>query len=95
MNIPIFLLFTTLALLFRTPSAAGVPNWALTSAVKTGTNSLFTTIKPAGTTQSFNINYPSGSFSGITTPYLVYGLQKYRGTSFHSQPLTTSSRSPS
>lgn len=81
MKITIFLLFTTIALLLGTPSAVGVPSWSLTSAVKTGTNSLFTTVKLAGTTHSFNINYPSGSFAGLTSPYLVYGIQRYRGTS--------------
>lgn len=95
MSIKIFLFLTTISLLLGAPSAAGVPNWALTSAVKTGTNSLFTTIKPAGTTQSFNINYPSGVFGGLTTPYLIYGIQKYRGTSLPTQPLTTSSRNRS
>lgn len=84
MNLHIFFLFITLALLIGITSAGAIPNWSLNPAIKTGTNTLFTTIEPAGTTQSFNINYPSGIFSGLTTPYLVYGIQKYRGTSLHT-----------
>jgi hypothetical protein len=75
-----FAIFVILSLLaFESYSASANPTWVLTNGIKSGTSTLFTTLKPPGTDQSFNCNYPSFFMPPSTLPFLVYGIQKYRG----------------
>ena len=59
-------------------SASTSPTWAVTTSVRTGTATLFSVTFAAGSTQSFGINFPT-SFVGGQIPYLVYGIQRYKG----------------
>ena len=60
-------------------SASTSPTWTVTTSVKTGTATLFSSLFPAGSTQSFSVTYSSGFFTGGQIPYFVYGIRRYKG----------------
>lgn len=68
---------------FTTPQN---PTWVANNAIRAGTRSLFSTVTLPGT-YSYTISF-SPSFSGGITPYLVYGIQGYRGKDEDIQELT-------
>ncbi len=62
-------------------TAGAVPTWSLTDSIKAGQATLFTSALGDGTTESFTVDYPS-MFNMTVNPYLVYGIQKYRGKNY-------------
>jgi hypothetical protein len=62
-------------------TAGAVPTWSLTDSIKAGHATLFTSARGDGTITPFTVNYPS-MFNLTVNPYLVYGIQKYRGKNF-------------
>ena len=71
-------LITTLIILCL--SASTNPTWAVTTSIKTGTATIFSSLFPAGSDQSFSNTFSSGFFTGGTIPYFVYGIRQYKGT---------------
>jgi hypothetical protein len=71
-----FVLCSMLAVLVCTSSSS--PTWSLTSAIKTGTRSLLTSLTTPGQ-YTYTITF-SSFFSGSTNPIVAYGIEKYRGT---------------
>lgn len=79
----IHILIALMLMTIASPASTN-PSWSLTNAVKTGTYTLFSTLTPVGTTAYYSPNYPS-FFTGSTSPYLAYGIQKYKGKPFRMQ----------
>lgn len=53
--------------------AAVSPTWSATSKIKTGYGTFFSSVRGAGTSQSYSLIYPS-IISGGRNPYLAYGI---------------------
>lgn len=75
----ISLVFTSYVLVVLAYSATTSPVWTENPLIKAGYNTLFTTTTSSGPSKKYNINY-GNAFSNSITPYLAYGIQKYRGT---------------
>jgi hypothetical protein len=62
-------------------TAGAVPTWSLTDSIKAGHATLFTSARGDGTTTSYTVDYAS-MFNMTVNPYLVYGIQRYRGKDY-------------
>ena len=66
-------------------TAGAVPSWSLTNSIKTGQKTLFTSARGAGTNTTYNVDYtpdPANFFDYTFNPYVVYGIQRYRGKKY-------------